>query len=70
MSRLAEDTPLLAASLAVFAWLTPSRAQAIPVTVWEQLGLEAPQAGPEDQADTRAHAALIDARPWFRPASG
>jgi hypothetical protein len=70
LSRLADDTPLLAAALSVFAWLTPSRAQAIPVTVWEQLGLEAPQSGPENQADTRARAALIDSRPWFRPASG
>ena len=70
LSQLGDDTPLLAAALGVFAWLTPSRAQAIPVTVWQQLGLQAPQAGPEDQADTRARAALIDSRPWFRPASG
>ena len=70
LSRLGQDTPLLAASLGVFAWLTPSRAQAIPVTVWQQLGLPAPQPALEDQADTRARAALIDSRPWFRPASG
>jgi len=70
LNRLGPDTPLLAAALAIFAWLTPSRAQAIPVTVWEQLGLEAPQPATEDRADTRARAALIDSRPWFRPASG
>ena len=70
LNRLGEDTPLLAAALGVFAWLTPSRAQAIPVTVWHQLGLQAPEPAPEDQADTRARAALIDSRPWFRPASG
>jgi hypothetical protein len=70
LTRLADDTPLLAAALGVFSWLTPSRAQAIPVTVWQQLGLRAPQPGPEDHADTLARAALIDSRPWFRPASG
>ena len=70
LSRLGDDTPLLAAVLGVFAWLTPSRAQAIPVTVWQQLGLRAPQAGPENHADTRSRAALMDSRPWFRPASG
>ena len=70
LSRLGDDTPLLAAVLGVFAWLTPSRAQAIPVVVWQRLGLRAPESGPEDHADTRARAALIDSRPWFRPASG
>ena len=70
LNRLADDIPLLAAVLVVFAWLTPSRAQAIPVTVWQQLGLRAPEPSPEDHADTRARAALIDTRPWFRPASG
>ena len=70
LSQLGDDTPLLAAALGLFAWLTPSRAQALPVTVWQQLGVRAPEAGPEDHADTRARAALIDSRPWFRPASG
>ena len=70
LERLGDDTPLLAAVLGVFCWLTPSRAQAIPVTAWERLGLRAPEPGPEDHAGTRARAALIDSRPWFRPASG
>ena len=70
LSRLAPDAPLMAAVVGVFAWLTPSRAQAIPVAVWQQLGLQPPQPAPDDHADTRARAALIDSRPWFRPASG
>ena len=70
LRRLGHDTPLLAAALGVFAWLTPSRAQAIPVAVWQHLGLQAPEPSPDDHADTRARAALIDSRPWFRPASG
>ncbi len=70
ISRLSDDTPLLAAVLVVFGWLTPSRAQAIPVTVWQRLGLPAPQPNLESPAETRARAALIDSRPWFRPASG
>jgi hypothetical protein len=70
LARLGPDAPLLAAVLGVFAWLTPSRAQAIPITVWQRLGLDAPEPAPDNQADTRARAALIDSRPWFRPASG
>jgi hypothetical protein len=68
LNRLGSDAPLLAAALGLFAWLTPSRAQAVPVTVWQRLGLQAPPT--EDHGDTRARAALIDSRPWFRPASG
>jgi Nucleotidyl transferase of unknown function (DUF2204) len=70
LSRLGPDTPLLAAVLGLFAWLTPGRAQVIPVTVWQRTGVRAPQPAPEDPADTRARAALIDSRPWFRPAAG
>jgi hypothetical protein len=70
LDRLGDDTPLLGAALGVFAWLTPSRAQAVPVTVWQRLGVRSPEPGAEDQSDTRARAALIDSRPWFRPASG
>ncbi len=70
VSRLGDDSPLLAAALGMFAWLTPGRAQAIPASVWQRLGVRAPHPAPEDQADTRARAALIDSRPWFRPAAG
>jgi hypothetical protein len=70
LSRLGQDTPLLAAALGLFAWLTPGRAQAIPRMVWHQLGLQAPEPGPDSHSDTRARAALIDSRSWFRPASG
>jgi hypothetical protein len=70
LNRLGSDTPLLAAALGIFAWLTPGRAQVIPLTVWQRLGVQAPQPGTEDPAGTRARAALIDSRPWFRPASG
>ena len=70
VGRLGNDAPLLAAVLGLFAWLTPSRAQAIPVRVWQHLGVRGPEPGLEEHADTRARAALIDSRPWFRPASG
>lgn len=70
LGRVGDDAPLLAAVLGIFAWLTPSRAQAVPVTVWQRLGVRSPQPGAEDQADTRARASLIDSRAWFRPASG
>lgn len=70
LHRLGPDAPLLGAALGVFAWLTPSRAQAIPVVVWHRLGLQAPRPAPEDRADISARAGLIDSRPWFRPASG
>jgi hypothetical protein len=69
LNRLGSDTPLLAAALCIFAWLIPSRAQVIPATVWQRLGLQAPQPATEDHADTRARADLLDSRPWFRPAS-
>jgi hypothetical protein len=68
LQRLGDDAPLLAAVLCVFAWLDPNDAARIPATVWQRLDLPGPRTGPH--VDSRARAALIDSRPWFRPVPG
>jgi hypothetical protein len=69
LDRLADDAPLLTAALSVFAWLDPARAEGIPAIVWTRLGLVPNSLGKGNSADTETRAALIDSRPWFRPAS-
>lgn len=64
--RLADDAPLLAAVLSIFAWLDPHRAATIPTGVWNSLGLVATRRETHNQGDTAARAALLDSRPWFR----
>lgn len=65
--RLAEDTPLLTGTLAVFGWLAPHRAQRIPDSIWGRVGLRPPEPAPDPEL-TRTRADLLDSRPWF-PAS-
>jgi hypothetical protein len=65
LSQLAEDTPLLTATLAVFAWLAPDRARDIPDRVWDRIGLRPPEPGGDPEL-TRMRANLLDSRPWFR----
>jgi len=71
LDRLAEDLPLLAGALSVFAWLAPDQVQDIPDLVWERLGLGRPR--PANDPDIpRLRANLLDSRPWFhrsRPAN-
>jgi hypothetical protein len=66
LARLAADAPLLTGTLALFAWLDPSRAAAVPAEVWQRLGLVPPRPDAHDPAHTRSRAALLDSRPWFR----
>jgi hypothetical protein len=65
LSRLGEDTPLLAGALAVFAWLAPDRVAAIPPRVRSQLALPDPPASARGPDLSRHRANLLDSRPWF-----
>jgi hypothetical protein len=67
VDRLAEDAPLLAGALSVFGWLDSVRAQKIPRSVWDGLGLKPPPPVGPANAGTRAN--LLDSRPWFLPSS-
>jgi hypothetical protein len=66
MNRLGDDTPLLGAALLVFAWLDPDRARSIPDQVWNQLRIAPASGEGQNMVDSRARAALLDSRPWFR----
>ena len=68
ISRTAEDAPLLAGVLAVFAWLDPAHARQIPRRVWTGLGLAPPGGQAHDSDLVRSRADLLDSRPWFLPA--
>ena len=46
LCRIGEDTPLMAAALSVFRWLSPDRAAALPSWLWYRLGLNPPAADP------------------------
>jgi hypothetical protein len=63
LNRLAQDTPLLAAVLSVFGWLSPERARDIPFAVWDRLGLDPPERA--QQGISSARVDLLDSRPWF-----
>ena len=67
LDRLGVDVPLLTSVLIIFAWLDPNRARMIPDRVWDRLGVVLPR-NIEEDVDSRARAALIDSRPWFRTA--
>jgi hypothetical protein len=64
-ARLEPDGSLLAGALSVYGWLAPDRAQNIPQSIWERLGLRLPHASGEPDI-TRRRAHLLDSRPWFR----
>jgi Uncharacterised nucleotidyltransferase len=64
ITRLEDDTPLLAGALDVFAWLAPGQAAAIPERVRTRLGLRTvPRTANSDISRVRAQ--LLDSRPWF-----
>ena len=66
ISRVAQDAPLLAGLLSLFAWLDPERARELPAWIWRELHLAAPSNGGPEQVPSRAR--LLDSRPWFTPA--
>ncbi len=70
LDRLSTDAPLLTAVLAVFAWLDPGRAQSIPQSVWNRLGLMPTGPDAQSSAEIQARAGLLDSRPWFRASAG
>lgn len=62
LNRIGDDRGLFAGLMAVFQWLCPGRASAVPPAVWREVGLAPPAAGPEiDERRVR----LLDSRPWF-----
>jgi hypothetical protein len=64
LSRMDRDLPLLQSILALFAWLSPNRADAIPRDVREKFAL--PSVATDDAAATEARRVrLLDSRPWF-----
>jgi hypothetical protein len=64
LARMGEDTPLLTGALAVMAWLDPHRANDIPRSVWDHIGLRPPRPA-HDAELSRRRAGLLDSRPWF-----
>ena len=65
LERLEADGPLLRGVLAVFAWLCPGRAAALPPWLWERLRT-APPAGRQAPDVDLERIALLDSRPWFQ----
>jgi hypothetical protein len=64
VERMDRDLPLLHAALAVFNWMSPHRAAALPAWVREQFAL--PDSDAEDAAATEERRVrLFDSRPWF-----
>lgn len=64
LDRMADDDPLLAAAVSVYAWLAPDRASAIPLQVRQKLHLPELSSTPRPEL-TRARVNLLDSRPWF-----
>jgi hypothetical protein len=65
LDRLGRDWPLLRSVLALFIWVAPGRALALPDWLWERVELAAPGPSPED-TDPRS-IRLLDSRHWFGP---
>lgn len=64
VQRMDRDLPLLHAALAVFNWMSPHRAGAMPTWVREQFAL--PRSEAVDPAEVEARRVrLFDSRPWF-----
>lgn len=66
VDRMGRDLPLLHAALAVFNWMSPGRARALPAWLRKQLAL--PRIEHDDPAATEERRVrLFDSRPWFAP---
>ena len=61
---LGPDVPLLRSILHTFCWLAPGRAQQLPGSLWESVGVAPPEAGP---AFDEERVLLLETRPWFAP---
>lgn len=66
VERMGRDLPLLHAALAIFNWMCPGRAHALPPWLRKQFAL--PRVEAEDLAATEERRVrLFDSRPWFAP---
>lgn len=64
VQRMGRDLPLLHAALAVFNWMCPGRAHALPAWLRKQFAL--PRIEADDPAATEERRVrLFDSRPWF-----
>jgi hypothetical protein len=64
VERMGRDLPLLHGVLAVFNWLSPNRAGALPEWLREQFALPVIEIGDANAAEER-RVRLFDSRPWF-----
>jgi hypothetical protein len=63
---MGRDLPLLHAALAIFNWMCPGRAHALPSWLRKQFAL--PRVETEDFSLTEERRVrLFDSRPWFAP---
>lgn len=66
VERMGRDLPLLHAALAIFNWMCPGRAHALPPWLRKQFALSRVEA--DDLAATEERRVrLFDSRPWFAP---
>jgi hypothetical protein len=70
LHRMGEDAPLLSGVLALYRWLSPQRADVIPESIWDRLGVQRLGGHPVDPGLTPTRARLLDARPWFHRSPG
>lgn len=64
VQRMGRDLPLLHAALAIFNWMCPGRAHALPAWLRKQFAL--PRIEADDLAATEERRVrLFDSRPWF-----
>lgn len=64
VERMGRDLPLLHGALAIFNWMCPARAQALPAWLRKQFAL--PRVEADDLAATEERRVrLFDSRPWF-----
>lgn len=62
LARLEDDWPLLKGLLNVYGWLCPTRAAALPESLYKKLRLEPPVASKRPK---RERIRLLDSRGWF-----
>jgi hypothetical protein len=66
VDRMGRDCALLHGVLAIFNWLCPGRALALPAWVRERFALEENPGGDLAEIEAR-RVRLLDSRPWFAP---
>ena len=66
VERMDRDLPLLHAALAIFNWMCPGRAHALPAWLRKQFALPRVETGDFSLTEER-RVRLFDSRPWFAP---